>query len=492
MLRVLLLISSLLLTTSSYYKKNNRHNFLLIVSEDNGPELGCYGTPISTPNIDQLARDGFLFEKAYVTQAGCSQSRASFLTGLYPHQNGQIGLATWKYKMFNAEIPNIPKSLKTAGYSTGIIGKIHVNPESAFPFDFKEIRSSNFKREKMNLYIEKAFDFFSKSKKPFFLQVNFPDAHAPFLKQVDNIPKKPLNASEVKPIPYMGIDHPKIKELTANYYNCLMRLDIYIGELINVLKKSGKYENTVIIYMGDHGADMLRGKRTSYEGGLRIPLIINWPSLKSKPLKISRLVSSIDLYPTILDIAGLKVPNYLPGKSLLGLIKNKNVKWREFLYTEYHVHSNHNPYPQRTVRNDRHKLVWNPLSGIKNPGYEFTLSKVLGISEGEILEHIDTNAINAYSIMKNPPEYELYDLINDPYEFNNIAGKNENVLILENMKNALHNWQKESNDPLIDKSLAKKLFNSILKVGTDIKPRVLVPYLDLLKTDQNPLSFPHK
>ena len=93
--------------------------------------------------------------------------------------------------------------------------------------------------------------------------------------------------------------------------------------------------------------------------------------------------------------------------------------------------------------------------------------------------------------MKNPPEYELYDLKNDPYEFNNIAGNYENVLILENMKNALHKWQKESNDPLIDKSLAEKLFNSILKVGTNRKPRVLVPYLDLLKTDQNLLLLPH-
>ena len=485
MIRIILLISLLVLALSSYNKKINRLNFLLIVSEDNGPELGCYGAPISTPNLDQLASDGFLFQKAYVPQAGCSQSRAAFLTGLYPHQNGQIGLATWKYKMFNAETPNIPKSLRAAGYTTGIIGKLHVNPESAFPFDFREIQSSNFKRKKMNLYIEKAFDFFSKSKKPFYLQVNFPDAHAPFLKQVNGLPKKPLNSDDVEPLPYMGINHLKMKELTSNYYNCLIRLDIYIGKLIDVLKKSGKYENTVIIYMGDHGADMLRGKRTSYEGGLRIPLIINWPSLKSKPFKINKLVSSIDLYPTILDIAGLKVPNYLPGKSLVRLLKNKNIKWREFLYTEYHVHSNHNPYPQRTVRNDRHKLIWNSLSGIKNPGYEFTLSKVLGISEDEISQHINRNAINAYSIMKNPPEYELYDLKNDPHEFNNIAGKNENALILKKMKNALHKWQKESNDPLIDKNLAKKLFNSILKVGTERKPRALVPYLDLLKTDQN-------
>ena len=479
MSRILVLILLLLLTTSSNNKKNRRLNFLLIVSEDNGPELGCYGAPIKTPNLDQLARDGFLFEKAYVPQAGCSQSRAAFLTGLYPHQNGQIGLATWKYQMFETDTPNIPNSLKSAGYSTGIIGKLHVNPESTFSFDFKAIPSSNFKRNKMNRYIEKAYDFFSTNEKPFYLQVNFPDAHSPFLRQVDGLPKTPLNSNEVEDLPYMGVNYQKTKEMTANYYNCLMRLDTYVGKLISVLKKSGKYENTVIIYMGDHGADILRGKRTSYEGGVRIPFIIKWPGKKYKPFKITKLVSSIDLYPTILEIAGLPIPNYLPGKSLVGILKKKNVKWREFLFTEYHVHSNHNPYPQRTVRDDRYKLIWNPLSGIKNPGYQFTLSKVLGISEDELLKHLNKNAINAYLTMKNPPEYELYDLINDPFEFNNIADKKEKALTLDKMKKTLISWQNESNDPLINKGLAKKLFNSILKVGTDSKPRVLVPYLYL-------------
>ena len=87
-------------------------NILLIVSEDNGPEIGSYGTEIETPNLDELAASGTLFENAYVPQAGCSQSRAAFLTGLYPHQNGQIGLATWNYEMFSEKIPNIINIIK--------------------------------------------------------------------------------------------------------------------------------------------------------------------------------------------------------------------------------------------------------------------------------------------------------------------------------------------------------------------------------------------
>ena len=255
-------------------------NILLIVSEDNGPELGCYGAPVKTPNIDKLAASGTLFENAYVPQAGCSQSRAALLTGLYPHQNGQIGLATWNYEMYSEKTPNIVNTLKDGGYHTGIIGKLHIKPKSAFRFDYKEIPKSNFQRNNPELYRTKALEFFKSSKRPFYLQVNYPDAHRPFIPQVNGIPEKPLKASDVAALPYIGIDHPEIRQQTADYYNCIMRLDHYIGELINALKKSGKFDNTVIIYIGDHGADLPRGKRTCYEGGIRVPMIISWPNAK--------------------------------------------------------------------------------------------------------------------------------------------------------------------------------------------------------------------
>ncbi len=86
----------------------------------------------------------FGLSRAYVTQAGCSQSRASLLTGLYPHQHGQIGLATWGFRLYRKDTPNLPRSLKAVGYRTGIIGKLHINPAAAFPFDFQEIPTANF------------------------------------------------------------------------------------------------------------------------------------------------------------------------------------------------------------------------------------------------------------------------------------------------------------------------------------------------------------
>ena len=142
MLKLIACLAAALSTQTIMAQDDGRPNVLLIVSEDNGPELGCYGDPYArTPNLDRLASEGIRFERAYVPQAGCSQSRASFLTGLFPHQHGQIGLATWGFRLYRKDTPNLPRSLKQAGYRTGIIGKLHINPASAFPFDMHEIKS---------------------------------------------------------------------------------------------------------------------------------------------------------------------------------------------------------------------------------------------------------------------------------------------------------------------------------------------------------------
>ena len=300
-------------------------NVLLIVSEDNGPELGCYGDPYArTPNLDKLASGGVRFNRAFVPQAGCSQSRASLLTGLYPHQHGQIGLATWGFRMYREDTPNMPRSLKAAGYRTGIIGKLHIHPESAFPFDFQEITGANFNRKRLGDYTKFAENFITEADAPFFLSVNFPDAHDPWLRQVDGLPKSPQTGAEVKAMPYMGVDPPALREMVADYYNSLARLDNCVGELLAVLDKSGKADNTLVIYMGDHGADMLRGKRTCYKGGLRIPLIVRWPG-HAQPRVREELVSTIDLMPTVLAACGAAAVPDLPGVPLrLNLRKGAN------------------------------------------------------------------------------------------------------------------------------------------------------------------------
>lgn len=423
-------------------------NILLIVSEDNGPELGCYGDPyVKTPVLDKLAAEGVRFQNAYVPQAGCSQSRAAFLTGLYPHQNGQIGLATWKFRMYHADVPNIVRSLKLAGYRTGIIGKLHINPTSAFPFDSKSISTSNFSRKKLGDYAKHAARFMQTTK-PFLLSVNYPDPHRPFIKQANGLPAKPLMGKDVKPLAYFGLDTPQLREETANYYNCMSRLDSLIGDLLEALAKSGKADNTLIVYIGDHGADMLRGKRTSYEGGIRVPMIIKWPN-KVKPQVRHELVSTLDLMPTLLAVSGAKPIKNLPGRSLLPLVRSENPKWRDHLFTEFHLHSAHNFFPQRTVRNARYKLIHNLMAGEINPGYDFTLKRFFADLPAKI-DSAPAHIRAAYHRMKKPPAFELYDLQNDPYEFHDLADDPKHAIVLNDLKARLKAWRVRTADPLLD------------------------------------------
>ena len=456
-------------------------NVLLIVSEDNGQELGVYGDPyVHTPNLDRLASEGTLFKNAYVAQAGCSQSRAAFLTGLYPHQNGQIGLATWKFKMYRDDTPNIVRSMKEVGYRTGIIGKLHVNPASAFPFDFKGISKSNFDRNDLGIYAREASGFISDSQQPFFLSVNYPDAHRPFTPQVDGIPAKLLTGDDVKALPFFGISNPQLRQQTADYYNCMSRLDTLIGDLLEVLELSGKADNTIVAYIGDHGADMLRGKRTSYEGGTRVPFIMRAPGLYKKGVVRHELVSLLDLVPTLIDLTGASPISNLPGRSLTPLMEDKPVDWRRYLFTEFHIHSAHNFYPQRTVQDDRYKLILNLLPGEINPGYQFTNDRFFDNLTATI-EQAGEPFTGAYHRMSTPPKYELYDLNNDPHEFENLADASVHRNTLERLSKELQRWRESTNDPMLNHRNVLRLKEEVdacMVDGQPDKSKLTLTYTD--------------
>ncbi|HIK93397.1 MAG TPA: DUF4976 domain-containing protein [Planctomycetes bacterium] len=463
-----------------------RPNILLIVSEDNGPELGCYGEPyVQTPVLDKLASDGVRFHNAYVPQAGCSQSRAALLTGLYPHQNGQIGLATWKFRMYRQDTPNIVRSLKSVGYRTGIIGKLHINPASAFPFDVHRIPSANFSRKKLGDYAKHAEKFINAGDESFFLSVNYPDAHRPFIRQARGLPKNPLTGDDVKPLACFGLDTPQLRDDTADYYNCMSRLDSLIGDLLTVLQRSGKADNTLIIYLGDHGADLLRGKRTSYEGGVRIPLILRWPGRTTTNLVRQELVSTLDLMPTLLEVAAAERVPDLPGRSLLPLLKTQPPgkvvpEWRRYLFTEYHLHSAHNFYPQRTVRNERYKLIHNLQPGQNNPGYGFTLNRFFA-DLPDTIESAPDHIKASYHCMQTPPAFELYDLHSDPHEFRNLAQNSEHSVVLTELKKELAEWRKQTNDPLLIPDNLQRLkaeIDACIEDGDASKSRLTLTYPD--------------
>lgn len=424
-------------------------DILFIIADDMGPHLGCYGDIIAhTPVMDSIAADGVRFDNAWVTQASCSPSRSTIMTGLYPHQNGQTGLAHLGFSMHH-DYPSIPSLMKKAGYYTGVIGKIHVKPMSSLPFDYAiepgkfDVRDKKQCTEKMEEFLGQAGD------KPIFLNMSYTDPHRPFMTQHAGSPAKPMKESEGKLLPFMkGLERVEgLLQDVVGYYNGIRRVDDCVGAALDTLKKHGRLENTVIVVIGDHGAPFARGKVTCYNPGMRIPFIVKWPDVAKAGSSSKALVSTLDLLPTFLEVAGAEVPSNLPGKPLKKAVANPEARVREYMFGEFGAHLPADYYPRRTVRSERYQLIENLESPKPNPtpGVEGYIEREAVKVEGLV----DNPALEAVKEYVAPPKFELYDLQEDPENYHNLADKPELKDIQDELKAELDKWRKETDDPLL-------------------------------------------
>lgn len=440
-------------------------NVLFITTDDLGLELSCYGeTLIQTPNMDRLAASGVQFQIAYVAQASCSPSRSAMFTGLHTHSTGQYGLTNAGFALHpELRDKTIPNLLKRAGYRTGIIGKLHVAPEESFQFDFRntdieKTRQVRWVAEQVEQFLQETGD------QPFFLMVNYSDPHAfrrpedrtkwYFPPQVDGLPENPLPPGEKTLFAFQQIDTPQQRVRTAGYYNAVQRLDDGIGMLMDVLEKYGRCDDTLVIFIGDHGPPFARGKTTVYEAGIRIPFIVRWPGV-SKPMRSRAMVSTIDILPTILDATGVAPAGKMHGKSLRPVLKNADAPWREYLVAEFHFHGGRPFYPRRAIRDHRYKLIHNLLAGKAKPSTGIDADTAYQVSQQS--RYDGTPVRRAFDTFANPPEFELYDLENDAIEFDNLAGNPDYRAIQERLTKALLEYRKQTDDPFLDPRFLEKI-----------------------------------
>ena len=431
-------------------------NVLLITADDLGPYLGCYGDKQArTPNLDKLASEGVRFENGYVTQASCSPSRSSIFTGIYPHQNGQIGLSHLGYSMHEGVL-TLPAVLKQAGYRTGAIGKVHVKPRALLPFDFRGNWRSRLPKLQRKLGLignhegtdrdvplmaKLASDFIREGAgEPFFLLVSYFDPHKPWLDRVRGIPERLLEPDEVESFDFLGIDTPELRQQLTSYYNCVARVDYGVGLLLETLEKAGYADDTLVIFIGDHGPAFARAKKTCYEAGLRIPFLLRWSGQIKGGMVSSALVSTVDIFPTVLETVGIGLDAPLVGQSLLKLARGKPVTWRETLCAEFTTHEPEDFFPMRCIRDGRYKLIANLLPDSTNPGAR------MPVEESQLSEF----ARLVYDRYRCPPAEELYDLQEDPTEFNNLAGREQYKGIQERLRSQLLQWREQTDDPLLD------------------------------------------
>jgi len=319
---------------------------------------------------------------------------------------------------------------------------------------------------------ERVSKFFAQAgDQPFFMMVNYTDPHAyrprdpatnkvgdwSFRDRIKGVPETLVEPSERTVLPFQRIDTPEQRKRVAGYYNSVIRMDIGVGLLLEALKRSGHADNTLVIFVGDHGPPFNRGKVSVYEGGLRIPFIVRWPGV-SKPTRSGAMVSTVDILPTILDAAGATTDIERHGQSLRPVLETADAPWREYLVGEFHLHG---PpwFPQRAIRGSRYKFIHNLLADAAKPSGQ--VDGDIGYAVSREAHYDGTPIRTAFDTYANPPEFEFYDLENDPWEFNNLAGKAEHAETEKRLKAALEAWRHETDDPTLDPSFHEKTIQAL-------------------------------
>ncbi|MGC3946245.1 MAG: sulfatase [Chryseolinea sp.] len=433
-------------------KKSEPVNILLLVSDDHSaPFLSCYGYPdIKTPNIDRLASEGLLFKNAFTTAPQCVLSRAALMTGR----------STLDIRMtrFSAPLPadaiSFPELLRKAGYYTGICGRnFHLNgnravKESADVYDEYGLETfvNRVDYLKVNAVRDSIFGQYNTfldrvpKGKSFFLQVGYSDPHRIFdAKEFEPDPAKIT-------LPSTWPDTKLVREDFAAYLGEIQRLDAEVGRILDDLKRRGLDKNTLVVFIGDNGGALLRGKGTLYRTGLNVPLIMRYPGKITPGQLNTAIVSGEDLAPTLLEAAGVSKGKDMTGVSLVPAFSNAKFEPHQYVFAVRGAHGSGLPTNTahfdlgRTIFDKQYKLIYNamwqlPYYPVDFGSQPFWLELKQQHVEGKLDKETDRLLFSERREM-----FELFDTQNDPNETRNLAGDPSFREIEHRLKSKLQEW----------------------------------------------------
>jgi arylsulfatase A-like enzyme len=425
--------------------KPTRPNVLMLVLHDTGTSLGCYGHPdIVSPHLDRFAEAGVRLENHFSTAPYCSPSRGSIVTGKYPHVNGLMGLVNIGW--------NLPPSNKTdamlfgaAGYDTALIGYQHEvrNPQQ-LGFD-KVISKGGHYANQVSPNVVDFLESRHDGDKPFYVRAGFFDTHRinekdpesgeilgnDWRKYRDRAP----NPDTIEPLAYMD-DCEGLRRELADFYGSVNFADEHFGKLLEALDRNGLADNTIVVFTTDHGIAFTRAKTTLYDPGINTTLLMRWPNGFAGGQVVPEMISNIDLLPTLLECCGIDVPPDVQGRSFLPLLRGEDYTPNEVVFAE----KNTDPCDiKRGIRTEAWKLIRNYCRDTFNfaprPPYEH--------------EH-EPETPNY-----DRPEWELYDLKNDPDEMRNLSGNPATASVEQELRERLHAWQLDTDDPVLTGTMTR-------------------------------------
>lgn len=448
-------------------------NFVIFIADDMAwNDCGAYGHPtIKTPNIDRLAAEGMRFDRAYLTCSSCSPSRCSTLTGRYPHSTGAGEL----HLPLPAEQTLFSTPLRKKGYYTASVGKWHLGNEVIPQMDLvKQGGGPGGEGHWLEVVQNRP------KEKPFFFWLAATDPHRSYKPGAIAEP----HTNEDAQVPPFFPDTSLVREDLALYYDEISRFDEYIGIVVNELKEQKVLDNTLILVMSDNGRPFPRCKTTVLEDGVRTPFIVRYPPLVKGGTETISLVSTIDIAPTFVELAGAEKLDSFQGKSFVPILRSPTSIRRLMTYSEHNWHD-YQAY-ERSVCTEKYRYVKNwipahprtpPADAVRSPTYDEM--KRLQVS-GELNEH----QIQVFD--KPQPAEELYDVITDPDCLNNLLETEEisdeiNRIRYEHL-GMLMQWQHDTGDEF--PGLKKLTPDGFHRVSGKRIPGVAAPHPSFVKKNK--------
>ncbi|MFL5873215.1 MAG: sulfatase [Solirubrobacterales bacterium] len=401
-------------------------NILYIHSHDTGRYVQPYGFQVPTPNIQMLADQGVLFRQAFCAAPTCSGSRASLLTGLYCHNNGMFGLAHRGWKL-NDYDQHWVHTLRRAGYRSTMIGEQHISIDpGTIGYDEVVPVDQNHAQFVAPLTIKTLREA---PPEPWFMSVGFFETHREF--SAPTSVRDTLYSLPPANLP----DTVATRRDMAEFKASARSLDQGVGAVLHALHDFGLVENTVVICTTDHGIAFPGSKATLFDRGIGVMMIVRGPGFTAGKV-VDAPVSHLDVFPTLCDLSGAEHPDWLQGSSLLPLVRGEVDSLHEAIFAETTYHAAYQPH--RAIRTDRWKYIRRfdeyPHPVLAN--CDDSDSKELLVAAGWGKQELS--------------EEQLYDLVLDPQEGNNLAGDPGKGEILSELRGRLETWMRETEDPLLD------------------------------------------
>lgn len=406
-------------------KPLDRPNVLYVHSHDTGRYVQPYGHAVPTPSLQRLAEEGVLFRRCFSAAPTCSPSRAALLTGQYPHVCGMLGLVNRGFELAHPE-RHLARALKGAGYATALMGAHHVVRDPATTgYDLVAVKGG-----RAEVVAPAAATFLRGAPaQPFFLDVGFSETHRPF--RAPGPADDPRYCAPPLPLP----DTPETRADMAAFKASARALDDAIGTVLGALADAGLAERTLVIATTDHGLAFPGMKCNLTDHGTGVMLIVRGPGGFAGGTVVDAMVSHLDVFPTVCDVAGIEPPPWLQGESLAPLVRGDVDRLHDELFAEVSYHAAYEP--QRSVRTER----WAYVRRYVELATPILANCDDSPSKGVWLRHGWAD--------RPVPREQLYDLACDPVETCNLAGDPAARFVLEEMRARLDRWMRETDDPLL-------------------------------------------